>query len=87
MTKCYKCGGSEIARGKIRRSSYEYFSDIVFGPDNLRFLALTLERGTKLAETSYACLDSGSVWSETNPIALRDFIQTHCKAPNDRKLD
>ena len=81
MTKFYKCGDSEIAKGKIRRSSYEYFSDIVFGPDDVRFLALTLDRGTKLVETSYACLNCGAVWSETDPIALRDFIQKHCKVP------
>ena len=80
MTTCYKCGGTEIAKGKIRRSSEEFYSDIVFGPDDLRFLTLTLERGTKLQGDSYACLKCGAVWSQTDPDALRDFIRKHCKS-------
>ena len=79
MTNCPKCGGAEIAKGKIRRSSEEFFSDIVFGPDDLRFLTLTIERGTKLHPESYACLGCGAVWAQTDPKALRDFIQKHCK--------
>src|SRR4051812_11418723 len=77
MLTCLKCGGTEIAKGKIRRSSEEYFSDIVFGPDDLRFLTLTTKRGTKLQGDSYACLNCGAVWSQTDPDALRDFIRKH----------
>jgi len=79
MTKCFKCGGTEIANGKITRSSDEYFSDIVFGPEGLRFLTVTLKHGTALNPESYACLKCGSVWSETDPNALKDFIRKHCK--------
>src|SRR6266516_6768038 len=75
MTTCFKCGGAEIAKGKIRRSTEEYFSDIVFGPDDLRFLTVTFERGTKLQGESYACLKCGAVWSQTDADALRDFIR------------
>ena len=80
MTLCFKCGGTEIVRGKIRRSSEEYFSDIVFGPDGLRFLTLTVAKGTKLQGESYACLKCGAVWSQTDPDALRAFVQKHCKS-------
>ena len=79
MTKCLKCGGTEIARGKITRSSEEYFSDIVFEPEGLRFFTLTIQHGTKLDSVSYACLECGTVWSGTSPSALREFIQKHCR--------
>jgi len=85
MTTCHKCGATEIAKGKIRRSSEEFYSDIVFGPDDLRFLTLTLESGTKLQGESYACLKCGTVWSQTDPAALRDFVQKHCKKPAPEK--
>jgi len=79
MTKCNKCGGTEIVKGKITRSSDEFFSDIVFGPDDLRFLTLTLKHGTPLQPESFACLGCGAVWSQTDPKALRNFIGKHCK--------
>jgi hypothetical protein len=79
MTKCFKCGGTEIAKGKITRSKEEFFSDIVFGPDGIRFLTFALRQGTQFQPESYACLSCGSVWSQTDPNALRDFIQKHCK--------
>src|SRR5436189_3655963 len=85
MTTCIKCGGTEIAKGKIRRSSEEYFSDIVFGPDDLRFLAFAVDSGTKLQGESYACLKCGAVWSQTDPEALRDFIRKHCKGQSHEK--
>ena len=79
MTKCFKCGGLEIVKGKITRSGRDFFSDIVFAPEGLRFLTLTLQPGTPLQTESYACLGCGAVWSQTDPRALRDFIQKHCK--------
>ena len=79
MTKCFKCGGTEIVKGKITRSSEDYFSDIVFGPEGLRFLTLTSRHGTKLQPESYACLGCGAVWSQTDANALREFIRKHCK--------
>lgn len=82
MTKCFKCGGTEIAKGKITRSSEDYFSDIVFGPEGLRFLTVTLQHGTKLESDSYACLACGTVWSQTDPNALTEFIRKHCKNAN-----
>jgi len=80
MTSCFKCGSTEIVKGKIRRSSEEYFSDIVFGPDGLRFLTLTLGKGTELEGDSYACLKCGAVWSQTDPETLRAFVRKHCKS-------
>jgi predicted nucleic-acid-binding Zn-ribbon protein len=85
MTKCFKCGGTEIAKGKIRRSSEEFFSDIVFGPEDIPFLTLTLKRGTRLQPESYACLTCGTVWSQTDPNALKDFMREHCKGPSNEK--
>jgi hypothetical protein len=85
MTKCLKCGGTDITKGKIRRSSEEFFSDIIFGPEKLRFLTVALQHGTKLEPESYACLNCGTVWSRTDPAALRDFIRKHCKRPKDEK--
>ena len=55
----------ECCDGKITRSSEQYFSDIVFGPDGLRLIAVTLKRGTPLQPESYACLGCGTVWSQT----------------------
>jgi hypothetical protein len=83
MIKCLKCGGIEIVRGKISRSSEECFSDIVFQPDGLRFFTFTLQHGTSLDSLSYACLDCGTVWSGTSPSALREFIRKHCEKQND----
>ena len=86
MTTCFKCSGTEIVKGKIRRSSEEFFSDIVFGPDGTRrFLALTFDHGTKLQGESYACLKCGAVLSQTDPDALRAFIQKHYKSESHEK--
>ena len=72
-----------MVKGKIRRSSEEFFSDIVFGPTGTRrFFALTFEHGTKLKGESYACLKCGAVWSQTDPDALRNFIKKHYKSQN-----
>ena len=81
--KCFRCGGTEIAKGKIQRDSKEYFSDVIFAPNGLRFLALTFTHGVCLAPESYACLDCGSVWSQTNPLELKGFIEKHCKPQKD----
>jgi hypothetical protein len=85
MTTCFKCGGVEIAKGKIRRSSEEFFSDIVFGPDGIGFLSFTIEHGTKLQGESYACFKCSAVWSQTDPEALRAFIRKHCKSQSHEK--
>jgi hypothetical protein len=83
MTKCFKCGGTDITKGQISRSMKEYFSDLVFAPDGLRFLAATINCGTRLEPDSYACLSCGSVWSQTDPAALKDFMRKHCKQPSN----
>jgi len=85
MKKCFKCGGTQIAAGRITRSSHEFFSDIVFKPEKLRFLALTVQPGTSLDADSYACLECGTVWSQTNPHELRDFIRRNCKPSKHKK--
>jgi len=81
MTKCFKCGGTEIERGTIASPSSEsLFRDIVFRPEHkIRFLAMTMRRGVSLYKESYACLDCGSVWSELEGSELRNFIREHCK--------
>ena len=81
MEKCYACGSTEIATGKIGRSCEEFYPDIVFKPAGLRFLTLALTTGTSLGEESFACLACGLVWSLTNPVELREFIARHCKTP------
>lgn len=78
MEKCFRCGSPEIARGKIGRSSEEWFPDIIFKPVGLRFLSLALTGGTKLGEESFACLDCGLVCSLTNPLELKEFIAKNC---------
>lgn len=79
--KCFKCGGTEIAKGEIMVSGKGkggLFSYNVFQPETLRFLTFTLTNGTKLETKSYACLGCGTVWSQTDAEALREFIQKHC---------
>jgi hypothetical protein len=76
MTKCLKCGGTEIIQGKV-----EGYQNAIFAPEGLRYLTVTLNHGTMIEPESYACLDCGSVWSQTDPHALKDFIAKHCKKP------
>lgn len=87
MIKCIRCGGSDAVTGRITRSSKEYFSDVVFGPEGIRFLTVTVRPGTKLDPEGHACLDCGTVWSHTDPAALREFIQKHCRTPRSENLE
>ena len=74
MRTCCKCGGTEIVKGKIRRSSEEFFSDIVFGPDGTRrFFALTFEHGTKLQEESCALSQMRCGLVSDRPRCTEDF--------------
>jgi len=83
--KCCKCGGTQIASGKIRSTSHDPLSDVIFRPDRIRFLALTMAHGTPIDTVSYACLTCGTVRSQTNPDALRNFVQKHCKQPTQEE--
>ena len=76
MTKCLKCGGTDIVPGKVEGGQYT-----VFAPEGLRFLTMALKRGTMIEPASYACLGCGSVWSQTDPNELREFIAKHCNKP------
>jgi hypothetical protein len=79
MIKCFKCGGTEIVNGTIESPSAD-FSGLIFRPGlKIRFLAMTARHGTDLYPESYACLNCGTVWSETEQGALRDFIRRCCK--------
>jgi hypothetical protein len=80
MVTCYKCGREDIAKGTIYGGSDAAFS--VFKPDDVRFFSLTYKGGTDLRKESYACLACGSVWSQTDPSALRKFIRKRCKRPS-----
>lgn len=82
ITKCFKCGGTQIAKGRVSMSSGHPLWPMVFEPGGRHFFALTIMPGTSLNPDSYACLDCGAVWSQTDPKALRDFIGKHCKKPN-----
>jgi hypothetical protein len=84
-TKCPKCGGAEIARGRISMSTGHYLWGMVFEPEGRRFLTLSTMSGTFLNPDSYACLGCGVVWSQTDPKALKDFIGKHCKKPEPPK--
>ena len=77
MTKCYKCGGTEIVAGKIKTSRDSGFMDTFFLPSDLQFLVAALGKGTRLYGESYACLNCGSVWSETEASELREFIRKY----------
>ncbi len=83
MTTCFKCGGTEIAKGKIMLWAGQSHWSNVFGPDGLRLLTTALGRGTKLEDESYACLKCGAVFSQTDPEALKDFVRKHCKTQSD----
>jgi hypothetical protein len=82
MSKCPKCGSMEVAKGRISLSSGHYLSGTVFEPEGRRSFTLTVMPGTFLDSESHACLGCGTVWSQTDPKALRDFIGKHCKNPN-----
>jgi hypothetical protein len=77
--RCFKCGGTQIAKGELEATHRDFLTEILFRPDKLRFLTLTLAHGTTLDTESFACLSCGTVWSQTNPDALKDFIQKHCR--------
>jgi hypothetical protein len=81
-TKCPKCGGIEIAKGRLTLSFGHYLSGMVFEPEGRRLFTLSVMPGSFIAPQSYACLGCGAVWSQTDPKALRDFIGKHCKASN-----
>src|ERR1700722_13099030 len=53
MTKCPKCGGTEIATGRISLSSGHHLWGMVFEPEGRRYLALTIMPGTPLNLDSY----------------------------------
>lgn len=53
MTRCFKCGATEIVKGSIERWG-EDSSDQLFRPDHLRFLAITMRHGTPLDSETYA---------------------------------
>lgn len=79
MKKCFKCGGTEIVTGSIEGTG-ERSPAYLFRPKHkIRFLAVTIRHGTELDKESYACLSCGTVWSQTNGEALRDFIRDNCK--------
>jgi hypothetical protein len=80
MTKCYKCGGTEIAKGKITMGQ-QVFATLVFQPEGIKFFSFSLSQGTVLAPASRACLSCGTVWTETNAEALKEFIHKNCKSP------
>jgi len=86
MTKCLKCGGTELAKGKITRPSSAILMPVVFEPDGLRVLTFTLNHGTALQPDSYACLACGTVWSQTDQNDLREFIRKHCKNPSQQDI-
>lgn len=79
MRSCQKCGGVDIVEGKVRASRDELFSELIFAPDGLRFLALTLANGTVVEAESLACLCCGTVWTRTDPEALRRFVSRYCE--------
>ena len=79
LTKCLKCGGNEIAKGSLSLTGGHYLSGMVFEPEGRRFFTLTTRPGTTLNPISYACLECGMVWSQTDPNALKEYINKHCK--------
>ncbi len=80
-TKCFNCGGTELAKGRIEMGSDSMLASPTFRPDGLRFLAMTMSHGTPLNMESYACLSCGLVWSQTNAQDLKDHVQKYCKKP------
>lgn len=82
MTKCPKCSGNDISKGRLTLSAGHHLSGMAFEPEGRRFFTLTITPGTALHPESYACLQCGAVWSQTDPKALKDYISAHCKKSN-----
>jgi len=64
----------------------DFFDSVIFQPKGLRFLSMTWDHGTILETEPQACLTCGTVWSQTNPVTLRDFIRKHCKGSESAAL-
>ena len=76
MPQCLKCQSQRITAGSIVAP---HGGLVVFRPQGLRFFSFTALGGTDLAESGFACLDCGLVWSSTPPDRLAAFIEKHCE--------
>ncbi len=81
MPECLKCKSQRVTKGSVVNQQSEV--PAVFRPKGLRFLSLTLAQWPQLAETGFACLDCGLVWSSTSPDKLAKFIRKHCDKTSD----
>ena len=75
MKECFRCKSSRIIKGAT--SELGGSTRQIFKPDHLKFLAVTLSKGVPL--DAYACSECGLVWTETDPAALGEFVEKHCK--------
>lgn len=53
ITKCPKCSGTEMAKGKLTLSTGHYLSGIVFEPDGRRFFTLSVMPGPSIATVGH----------------------------------
>lgn len=82
MINCIKCSSIEIAKGDLTvNNGNVFFCDMVFRPARTKFITFTIDKGTKIEQESYACLNCGMVYSQCNPTDLKGFISKNCKKP------
>ena len=81
MKKCPQCGGLRIVSGRF--TEYGGSGTVVFRPDTLRSLAITLSGGAELNRESLACRDCGLVWNFADPAVLNKFLRRHCRGADD----
>ena len=74
---CMRCTGTNISTGKLISGRQDPVT--AFKPDNMKFWSFSFTAGVAVSKTSYACLDCGFIWTETDADALEKFVATKCK--------
>ena len=76
--RCSKCSSQRVVRGSIVDS---HRTRCFFAPAGLKFWTITKSYGTKV--DSYACIDCGLLWMQTEHKMLEGFVRNYC----DQKID
>jgi len=78
MKQCIKCKSTKVVKGSIVEWSSSTPHRQLFKPNHIKFTAMTVNGGVPL--DAYACMECGLAWSETDPHALKAFVDKNCKA-------
>lgn len=79
MNPCPRCGGRNFVSGKLTAAES---SEVVFRPDSLRILTITLKGGPVIQSECMACRDCGYLSTQVDKNALERFIARHCDEPS-----